>query len=81
MANLAKQLILSGVEKCKPGFVLLSFGELVSGDLKRPTKPSTITNEYTTKDEQWLEKAEKASGWIYLNGRTRAEIHSHRHPG
>jgi hypothetical protein len=39
---------------------------LVSGDLKCPTKPSTITNDYTTKDEQWLERAEKASGWIYL---------------
>ena len=36
---------------------------LVSCDLKLPTMPDKVTDEYTTKNEQ-LEKSEKASGWI-----------------
>jgi hypothetical protein len=48
---------------------------LVSGDLKCPTMPDKVTDEYTTKNEQWLEKAEKASGWIYLMVEPEQRIH------
>ena len=39
---------------------------LFSGHLTCPAKPETITEAYTDKDDQWLEKAERAAGWIYL---------------
>ena len=39
---------------------------LVSRHITCPEKPKTITDTYTDKDYQWLEKAEKAAGWIYL---------------
>ena len=48
---------------------------LVSGDFKRPEKPDPVTEAYTSKDDQWLEKQEKASGWIYLMVEPEQRIH------
>ncbi len=51
---------------------------LVSGDLTRPekpVKPDPDNDTYTSKDDQWLEKAEKASGWIYLMVEPEQRIH------
>ena len=51
---------------------------LVSGDLTRPekpVKPDPDNDTYTSKDDQWLEKAEKASGWIFLMVEPEQRIH------
>jgi hypothetical protein len=42
---------------------------LVSGDFKCPMKPNPVT------EDQWLEKQEKASGWIYLMVEPEQRIH------
>jgi len=47
----------------------------VSGDLTRPVKPNPVTEEYTSDDNQWLEKVDKASGWIYLMVEQEQRIH------
>jgi hypothetical protein len=52
---------------------------LVSGKLKIPEKTSPTTGDTTedssSNEELWLEKAEKASGWIYLMVEPEQRIH------
>jgi len=50
----------------KPWLYAYQLWSVVSGDFKCSTRPNEITDDYTTKDELWAERAEKASGWIYL---------------
>ncbi|KIM85859.1 hypothetical protein PILCRDRAFT_65745 [Piloderma croceum F 1598] len=47
----------------------------VSGDLTRPVKPNPVTSEYTSDDNQWLEKVDRAFGWIYLMVEQEQRIH------
>jgi len=48
---------------------------VVSGDLKCLEKPDPITEAYISKNDLWLGKMEKASGWIYLMVEPEQRIH------